>query len=293
MPLSVKRLHTKDQTASEMYRLVNRYAGDLDAFDVDGIPLSRVTLPQFFHAIRSIPYRQDTAGIEVVTRPYIMLTAPCRGWDCKKKAIAIASWLYLHNIPFRFAAVSRRESGEIHHVIVQALIDNEWVDIDATYPHNELFSSEQWTAIEPLAGAGRPVDRAVLVSMSGGGAPRPELTWEYVRAMEQSCPEYLGYGAAEGISAGGIVLIITAAISAATAITIGIIEAVQQRKEREARSATEALQIKTWGEVQESAIAAQVTIEQEQTTQVTTTADTLKKWILPAGVAVAALILLR
>lgn len=290
MPLSVKELHTKDQTAAEMYRLVDRYAGDLHAFNAGGAPLSALSLPEFYAAIRAIPYRQDVTGIEVVTRPYLMLTAPGRGWDCKKKAIAIASWLKLHEIPYRFVAVSRRHSGDIHHVIVQALIDSEWVDIDATYPHNRLFEREAWTAIEPLAGEGRPVERAVLVSMAGDGDPSAGLTYEYVSTLRRVHPEYLGDF---GISAGGIVAIIVAAVSAAATVTVAIIEGVQNKRERESRERTEAARIASYETIAVAQAAAASTAAEAEAEQVTQGRDMIKKWIIPATVAAGALLLLR
>lgn len=290
MPISMKRLHTKDQTAAEMYRLVDRYAGDLHEFDAGGVALSQLSLPAFYAAIRAIPYRQDTTGIEIVTRPYLMLTAPGQGWDCKKKAIAIASWLALHGIPYRFVAVSRRPSGDIHHVLTQAHIDGEWVDIDPTYPRNQLFEREAWTAVEPLAGDGRPANKAVLVSMAGDGAPGPQLTYEYVAALSRSCPEYLGDG---GISAGGIVAIIVAAVSAAAAVTVAIIEGVQSRKDREARERTEAAQITSYENIQLAALVAGTEQQQIAADAQEAQHEMIKKWILPAGIAAGALILLR
>lgn len=290
MPLTVKQLHTKDQTAAEMYRLVDRYAGDLNDFDVNGTPLSRVTLPAFYSAIRSIPYREDTTGIEVVTRPYLMLTAPDRGWDCKKKAIAIASWLKLHGTRYRFAAVSRRANREIHHVIVQAFIDGEWVDIDATYPHNQLFEREQWTKIEPLGGSGRAVDRAVLVSMSGDGPARPALTYDYIAKMRQLDPAFMGDG---GLTAGGIATIIVAAIAAAASITVAIVSGVQQRKDREQRAKTEAASISSYEDIQMAAIQGGTEQAAIIAQQEAARAELIKKWILPAGIAAGALLLLR
>lgn len=289
MPLTVTKLQTKDQTAREMYRLVDRYAGDLAAFDAGGLSLPALSLPQYYAAIRAIPYRQDARGIEVVTRPYLMLTAPGRGWDCKKKAIAIASWLKLHNIPYRFAAVSNRPSGEIHHVIVQAYIDNAWEDIDATYPRNQLFEREPWTAVEPLAGDGRPGPNPVLVSMSGDGAPGPALTREYVAALQQAHPEYLGDG---GISA-GVGAIIAAAVAAIASVTVAIVAAVGNKRDRESRERVEIAQVQSYADVQ--AAAAQASTDQAQIAADAADAqrEAIVKWILPAGIAAGALLLLR
>lgn len=290
MPLTVTKLHTKDQTAREMYRLVDRYAGDLNAINAGGAPLSAASLPAYYAAIRAIPYREDTRGVEVVTRPYIMLTAPGRGWDCKKKAIAIASWLKLHGIRYRFAAVSNRPNGEIHHVIVQAQIDNEWVDIDATYPRNRLFQREAWTNVEPLSGEGRPSRAPVLVSMAGDGAPGPALTAEYVATVRRAYPQYMGEA---GTAAGAIVAIVVAVISAAATVTGVIVNAVQERKDREARERVELANVQSWESVQQAAIAAQSDAADLVAERQAEQYAMIKKWILPAGIAAGALLLLR
>lgn len=288
MPLKVTELTDKDQTAAEMYRLVDQYAGDLDEFNVNGTPLSQTALPTFYDAIRAVPYRKDTTGVEVVTRPYVLLTAPMAGWDCKKKAIAIASWLKLHGTRYRFVATSRRPDGEIHHVFTQGWIDGEWVDIDPTYPRNNLFEREHWTKVEPLAGSGSATDQAVLVSLSGEGAPGPALTWEFVRAVNHIQPEFLG----APLTAAGIVSIIVSAIGAAVAITATIVSAVQTKRERESRERTEAVAIQSYQDIQIAALEASTTQQQVAVQQQTDQAALIKKWILPAGIALGALVFL-
>jgi len=244
VPLQIRPLHTKDETAREMSRLVDLYAGDLNAFDVGGVPLGSTPLPIFYQAIRAIPYRQDTAGVEVVSRPYILLTAPLAGWDCKKRAIVLASWCKLHNIPYRFVAVSRRASGEIHHVITEAYIDRQWLPLDATYPRNQLFQREAWTNVELLGGEGSPTDQPVLVSLSGDGPPLPGLTWEFTQQLQRSHPEYMG------IATEAVVSIVTAIVAAVTAITVAIVSAVSQKKSEERRAATEAATVASYAAVQ-------------------------------------------
>jgi len=294
MPLSVKALHTKEQTAREMGRLVDHYASDLCAFDAGGVSLAETPLSIFYRAIANIPYREDTEGIEVVTRPYILLTAPYRGWDCKKKAIAIASWLKLHNIPYRFTAVSRRPSGEIHHVIVEAWIDGEWVEIDATYPHNQLFERQEWTKVEPLSGSGRASSQPVLVSLSGDGAPCPALTDEFVQVLRVSHPEYMG---AVGTTTGGVAVIVTCIITSLTAITVAIISAVSSKRESDRASQRQADQIQSYAEISQQNFENQQTAADDAAAVAAAAKakqyEMIKKYILPAGLAAGALILLR
>ena len=292
MPLVVKPLHTKEQTAREMGRLVDRYATDLHAFDVGGVSLADIPLPIFYRAIANIPYREDTEGIEVVTRPYLVLTAPRNGADCKKKHILIAAWLKLHNIPYRFVAVSRRPSGEIHHVIIEAYIDNEWVEIDATYPHNQLFQRQHWTNAELLSGSARPPSASpVLVSLSGDGAPGPALTYEYVSTMRRACPEYMG----EGV--GAVVTLVVAIITAVTATVVAIVNAVSAKREGERADKRQADSIASYAQIAASQAAA---TQEVATQQIAADAakqakqyEMIKKWILPASIAAGALILFR
>ena len=58
------------------------------------------------------------------------------GGDCDDKSILIASYLHLNKIKFRFIGGSRKKNSPLHHVWVQAYIDGEWVNLDATYAWN-------------------------------------------------------------------------------------------------------------------------------------------------------------
>jgi hypothetical protein len=277
-----------------MGRIVDNYATDLCAFDAGGASLAEAPLPIFFRAIASIPYREDTEGIEVVTRPYVLLTAPLRGWDCKKKAIAIASWLKLHHIPYRFAATSRRPSGEIHHVVVQAWIDGEWVEIDATYPQNQLFERQAWTKVEPLSGNGRASTQPVLVSMAGDGAPGPALTWEFNQAIARAYPEYMGQAeSAAGVVAGVVVAI----VAALTAITVAIVQAVSAKREGERADRRQADLVQSYADIAATNAAASQQAADDAADQAAATQanqyDMIKKWILPASLAAGALLLFR
>lgn len=279
----MRELRDKEQTGREMYDLATTYADDIDQF-VDaqtGKPLSEIPLAQYYSIIRSIPFRKDTHGVEVVTRPYHLFTAPWQGWDCKKKGIALAAYLAKNGIPFRFVSVSRRPDGAIHHVLIQAMVDGEWRDVDATYPHNELFEHQTWTAAEVLPAPGPETlsGAPVLISMYGVGEPSEELAGEFNdKAVEMGA---LAAGAIAGIVAAimGLVGGVTAAIVSAVSAT--------RRQEREhqfqMRYLAEQEAVQT--QAQEKAIAA-------QKEAAAATVPAWQKWILPAGLAAGAALLL-
>lgn len=276
--VTVRELHDKEQTGREMYSLAQRFTDDLEHFVLENDPrvtLAQVPLSQYYAIIRAIPFRQDDHGAEVVTRPYHLFTTPWRGWDCKKKAIALAAYLEKRGIPWRFLSVSRRPDGEIHHVLVQASVDGQWLNVDATYPDNELFEPEQWTAEEvlPSNGPGTLSGAPVLISMYGEGPPCPALAGEFqAKAVEMGVAPVVGIIAAIIAAAGAVAGVIVGAVSATR----------RQRREHEfqmemleeSKAATE--------EMQEKAIAAQKAVAQ----------PSLAKWILPAGLAAAGAALL-
>jgi hypothetical protein len=273
----VRELHDKEQTGREMYTLARRFADDLDYFAVDGptdATLAQIPLADYYSIIRSIPFRKDVDGVEVVTRPFHLFSSPSRGWDCKKKAIALAAFLHKHRIPFRFLSVSRRPDRQIHHVLVQAMIDGEWCDIDATYPDNELFEKEAWTAEEPLpaAGPGTLSGAPVLISMYGEGPPSPQLAGEYnAKAVE------MGLGPA---TIGGIVAAVIALVGGVTtAIITAVASTRRQEREHEFQMKVLTEQQQAQAEIQQEAIAAQKAAAEP---------GGITKWILPAGLATAA-----
>lgn len=154
MNLSVEPLKNKDQTGKAMYRLINRYSGDLHAVYVrkDGqlVPFSSLSLMEAFDLIRRIPYRRDIKPIEVISRPNGILKNAPVGMDCKKKAILIAAYLKERGIPFRLIASSRKPNRRIHHVFPQMNVAGKWLNADATYPHYQLFQQKPVTKAEVL-----------------------------------------------------------------------------------------------------------------------------------------------
>ena len=131
------------QTAREIARIVNRYYKDLDLIlylrpgGRQSQPIGKMTLQEFFNFIKNIPFKVDEKPIEYVARPYYIMKE--RGIDCKKKTIMVASFLKLHDIPFRLIGSSIRPDGKIHHIFPRAFINRQWRTIDATYPENQIF----------------------------------------------------------------------------------------------------------------------------------------------------------
>jgi len=146
---NVVDLHSRNQTGDKMYLLINRYAGDINkiAIKKNGIKkdLNKMSLTEFFNIVRDIPYRKDTAPIEIVARPKYILKLHKLGMDCKKKAILIASYCKLKNIPFRLIASSKKTNRRIHHVFPQIKKNGIWLNVDATYKHYKIFEPKRVT----------------------------------------------------------------------------------------------------------------------------------------------------
>lgn len=271
--LVVKRLHDKQETGQEMYNLARNYHTDIDAFEVNGQPLSKIPFPQYFDIIRAIPFRQDTTGIEVVSRPFHLFSTPFNGWDCKKKGIALASWLESNNIPWRFVAVSRRPNGDIHHVITQANLNGAWHDIDATYRHNDLYRQQAWTNQEPLSMSGNDVEipaAPVLVSMYGQGDPNPATAAEFNHKIRQMYPQLLGSGIVAGIIAG------------VGAITATIIGAVAGKRRHDRQMEYDQMIIEAQTQYQQDQATSRAAEAGEQVEKIT---DLTKKFLVPGAIA--------
>lgn len=154
--LNVKPLFDKKQTGEEMHRLIDQYYTDLDKISLsmsgESVPLSKLSLQEYFDMVRRIPYRRDIKQIEVVARPRKILKQSKDGCDCKKKAILMASWCKRNGLPFRLIASSRLPSGRIHHVFPQCKMSprSEWINIDATYPKYRIGEKKKITKAEVL-----------------------------------------------------------------------------------------------------------------------------------------------
>ena len=147
-------LYDKNQTGNKIKYLIENYYTDLDKiFTKKGkryIPISKLSLFEFYNMIRKIPYRKDNAPVEVIARPFHIMNHKSMGMDCKKKCIMIGSYLRYHKMPYRIMSSSRRPTKEIHHVFPQVKIGNKWRNLDATYNHNKPLEFKTVTNHEVL-----------------------------------------------------------------------------------------------------------------------------------------------
>jgi len=140
MRIKSRRLYGKEQTGAEMYRLVDQTAADING-------LSKIPLCDYFDLIKNIPYRRDIKPREIIARPRHLLKFRNAGLDCKKKSILLASWAKQNKIPFRFVATSKRKDRRVHHVFPQILLSGQYINVDATYPHNRINENKPVTKI--------------------------------------------------------------------------------------------------------------------------------------------------
>lgn len=143
-------LKSRKQTAAEIKMLIEKYADDLKlwakAKNYDMVPLSALSMEEFFSLVRTIPYQRDEYKIEVVGRPNCILKR--RKADCKKKAILICSWAKLNNVQYRLVGSSSKKNGNIHHIFPQLYIKGKWYNVDATYNYYQLFQPKEVTNYE-------------------------------------------------------------------------------------------------------------------------------------------------
>ena len=232
--ITYNKLVDKSQTGAAMRRMVNRFSGDLNNFQVNNLPLSKMPLQTFYEMVKRLPYKKDTDGVEIITRPLHLLTSPFKGYDCKKKAVLLAAWLKQNNIPFEFIAVSSRQDKKVHHVLIRALINGSWVSIDPTYQENILFQEKPWTAAETLSGINAG-SAPVLVELYGNNKDVYSTIREYFYYGNQNIkPVYIGDG---GVSA--VLTIVAAIITAVAGTTAVIVNAVSNKRQQERQAAAE------------------------------------------------------
>lgn len=142
-------LKNRLQTARRIKHLCEQFYLDLNlCFIVKGnrqIPLSKLTLPEYFDFVKNIKYRRDPKPIEIVARPYYLIKHRALGLDCKKKGTLICAYLRIKNYKYRAIGSSTRPDGAIHHIYFE-LFDpdaKEWKTVDATYKQYNLFEPHE------------------------------------------------------------------------------------------------------------------------------------------------------
>jgi hypothetical protein len=120
---TLEPLNTPVYTGEKMVSLVKNYYKDLGHF-------LKWPLCDFLSFVSRLKYLPDPIGQETISRPRHLLNASFPFRDCDDKSILVASYLYAHFIPFRFIAISTKNSGDLHHVLVKTAKNL----IDCTYP---------------------------------------------------------------------------------------------------------------------------------------------------------------
>ena len=149
-------LTDKAQTVQRIFELARQFSGDLDTvyaqLNSQTVPLSALTLIEYFDMVRRIPYRRDDEPVEVVARPRVILQNFLHGIgkDCKKAAVLIGAYLENKRVPWRLAVVSTRPDKEMHHIFPQGdiYLTGDFVNLDATYSYMKPFSVKHVTDAE-------------------------------------------------------------------------------------------------------------------------------------------------
>jgi len=129
--LTVRPLKNVKYTGKLMRELSVRYQTDVAMY-------GHLSFIEFYNLIKNIPYKEDPKKQEFLQRPYYTLTGRGKGGDCDDKCICIGAYCAMAEIPFRFVACGALDNGRLHHVIVEVLIDNQWVHVDPTYAFNTI-----------------------------------------------------------------------------------------------------------------------------------------------------------
>lgn len=148
MQFNQEPLRDRLQTARRIKHLCEEFYLDLTkaTFYRNGKKqnLSDLTLPQFFHFVKNIPYRKDPSPREIVARPYYLIKHRALGLDCKKKGALICAYLRIKNYKYRAIGSSNRPDKKIHHIYFELYdhVEKKWKPVDATYSHYKLFQEK-------------------------------------------------------------------------------------------------------------------------------------------------------
>lgn len=149
MIASAEPLIDKKQTVKKIRYIIDKYYTDLRDFFLkkNGIitPLTRLSIIQFYDFTKAIPYRRDQKPIEIVIRPFYLLSNKGIGLDCKKKTTLCGSYCKCNNLKFRLIGSSQRPDKKIHHIYPEICLNGQWYSMDATYSHNDFGQDKPYT----------------------------------------------------------------------------------------------------------------------------------------------------
>jgi transglutaminase-like putative cysteine protease len=95
---------------------------------------------EFFRMVAALPWVADAWNgqlAEVIKRPWYTLHKMWAGGDCDDKAVAMACYFEVNQIPWRFVCVGSDIKKPPTHVFCEADFGSGWVPMDATYPDNK------------------------------------------------------------------------------------------------------------------------------------------------------------
>jgi hypothetical protein len=139
-------LKNRLQTARRIKHLCEAFYLDLNLCfivrDRRQIPLSKLSLQEYFDFVKNIPYRKDPKPLEIVARPYYIIKHRALGMDCKKKGTLICAFLRIKNYKYRAIGSSSRPDQQVHHIYFELYepTERKWKPVDATYDTYNLFA---------------------------------------------------------------------------------------------------------------------------------------------------------
>ena len=141
-----------EQTLGTMRQLVNQYRTNLDIRQTatatvfltpekDQLAEAQALFDLVQQGIR---YTRDINGVETISTP--LMTLQGRLGDCDDQVVLLATLLESIGYPTRFVVAGYNYPGQLEHVYLQALLNDQWVDMDPTeqYPMG-------WAAPRPVA----------------------------------------------------------------------------------------------------------------------------------------------
>jgi len=108
----------------------------VDRYYMDMAPYASLSLMEIFDKIKNLPYRPDPPNVETLMRPRYTMSMQGYGGDCDCKALALASYAKLNQIPYRFIAIRRPGRKSLHHVATELYVNGKWLFLDPTYNFN-------------------------------------------------------------------------------------------------------------------------------------------------------------
>lgn len=156
MPEISEPLRDKRQTVKRIFWLADRFKNDLHTIYTarhgQRVPVSELSLREFYDFVKALPYKRDIEPVEIVARPSLVIERVLNGEgkDCKKAAVLLGSYCNLNGIKWRLACISNRRDLQIHHIFnqVDMYLNGQYQNCDATYSYMSIFEPKYVTKAE-------------------------------------------------------------------------------------------------------------------------------------------------